>query len=117
MQQEPEINSKITIDEFRRIELKTARILVAEPVPKSKKLMRLEVDLGTERRQVVAGIASRYTPEQLVGKTVILVVNLEPARLMGLESNGMVLAASLPEAGEPVLLIPESDVDPGTVVK
>jgi len=112
-----EVQPKITIDEFRRIELKTARILVAEPVPKSKKLMRLEIDLGSERRQVVAGIAHRYSPEQLVGRTVVVVANLEPAKLMGLESNGMVLAASLPESGEPVLLVPEAEVGPGTAVK
>jgi methionyl-tRNA synthetase len=112
-----EKTAKITIDEFRKIELRTARILVAEPVPKSKKLMRLEVDLGGEKRQVVAGIANRYSPEQLVGKTVILVANLEPAKLMGQESNGMVLAASLADSGEPVLLVPEADVPPGTPVK
>ena len=108
---------RITIDEFRKIELRTARILAAEPVPKSKKLMRLEVDLGAERRQVIAGIANRYAPDQLVGKTVIVVANLEPATLMGQPSNGMVLAASLPDSGEPVLLIPESEVAPGTTVK
>ena len=108
---------RISIEDFQRIELRTARILAADPVPKSKKLMRLDVDLGTERRQIVAGIATRYTPEQLVGKTVIIVANLQPARLMGLESNGMVLAASLPESGEPVILVPEADVPPGTRVK
>ncbi|MGH9440681.1 MAG: methionine--tRNA ligase [Thermoanaerobaculia bacterium] len=117
MEQEPIKSPKITIDDFRRVELKTARILSAEPVPKSKKLMRLQVDLGTERRQVVAGIANRYAPEQLVGKMVVVVANLEPATLMGQQSDGMVLAASLAGTGEPVLLIPESDVDPGTVVK
>ncbi len=117
MEQDAEASPKISIDDFRRIELKTARIVAAEPVPKSKKLMRLQVDLGTESRQVVAGIANRYTPEQLVGKMVVIVANLEPARLMGQESNGMVLAASLPDTGEPVLLIPESDVAPGTIVK
>ena len=117
MEQEAPASPKISIDEFRRIELRTARILEAEPVPKSKKLMRLQVDLGTERRQIVAGIANRYTPDQLVGKTVIIVANLEPARLMGQESNGMVLAASLADTGEPVLLIPETEVPAGTVVR
>jgi len=109
--------AKITIEEFQKIELRAARIVAAEPVPKSKKLMRLEVDLGSERRQVVAGIATRYSPESLVGKTVVIVANLQPATLMGLESNGMVLAASLPESGEPVVLVPEQDVPPGTKVK
>ena len=79
--------------------------------------MRLEVDLGSERRQIVAGIATRYTAEALVGRTVIVVANLQPARLMGLESDGMVLAASLPDNGEPVILVPEADVPPGTRVK
>ena len=108
---------KITIDDFQKIELRTARIVDAAPVPKSKKLMRLDVDLGTERRQIVAGIATRYTAESLLGRTVVIVANLQPARLMGLESNGMVLAASLPESGEPVILVPEADVPPGTRVK
>ncbi|HWC65008.1 MAG TPA: methionine--tRNA ligase subunit beta, partial [Thermoanaerobaculia bacterium] len=108
---------KITIEDFQKIELRTAKIVAAEPVPKSKKLMRLEVDLGSERRQVVAGIATRYAPESLVGKTVVVVANLQPAKLMGLESNGMVLAASLPESGEPVVLVPEEEVPPGTKVK
>jgi methionyl-tRNA synthetase len=108
---------KISIEEFQKIELRTATIVAAEPVPKSKKLMRLEVDLGSERRQIVAGIAARYTSESLVGKTVVVVANLQPAKLMGLESNGMVLAASLPDSGEPVLLVPEAEVPPGTKVK
>ena len=108
---------RITIEEFQKIELRTARIVAAEPVPKSKKLMRLDVDLGTEKRQIVAGIAARYSAESLVGRTVVIVANLQPARLMGLESNGMVLAASLPETGEPVILMPEADVPPGSRVK
>src|SRR5439155_3357643 len=94
-------SARITIEDFQRIELRTARIVEASPVPKSKKLMRLEVDLGSERRQIVAGIANRYSAELLVGKTVVIVANLQPAKLMGLESNGMVLAASLAESGEP----------------
>jgi methionyl-tRNA synthetase len=113
----PPSGPKITIEEFQRVELRTAKILAAEPVPKSKKLMRLEVDLGAERRQIVAGIAGRYSAESLLGKTVVIVANLQPARLMGLESNGMVLAASLPETGEPVVLVPETEVPPGTKVK
>ena len=108
---------RITIEEFQKIELRTARIVAAEPVPKSKKLMRLDVDLGTEKRQIVAGIAARYSAESLVGRTVVIVANLQPARLMGLESNGMVLAASLPETGEPVILMPEAEVPPGSRVK
>jgi methionyl-tRNA synthetase len=109
--------TRIGIEDFQRIELRTAKVLAAEPVPKSKKLMRLEVDLGAEKRQIVAGIAARYSAEQLVGRTVVVVANLKPARLMGLESDGMVLAASLAESGEPVLLAPDGEVAPGTRVK
>lgn len=108
---------QVTIEEFQRLELKTARILEAAQIPKSKKLMKLQVDLGGETRQIIAGIATRYTPEQLVGKSVVIVANLMPAKLMGEASNGMVLAASLPETGEPVLLGTEEPVPPGTKVK
>jgi methionyl-tRNA synthetase len=107
----------ISIEEFQKVELRTARILVAERVPKSKKLMRLDVELPGETRQIVAGIATRYAPEDLIGRTVVIVANLAPARLMGLESNGMVLAATLPESGEPVILVPEAEVPPGSRVK
>jgi len=85
---------QITIDEFMKVDLRTAKILAAEKVKKSKKLIKLKVDLGTEQRQVLAGIAEAYEPEQLVGRTVILVANLKPAKLMGLESQGMILAGS-----------------------
>ena len=80
--------------------LVTAKILTAERVPKSNKLMKLLVDLGTEQRQIVAGIAAKYTAEELVGRNVVVVANLKPAKLMGVESNGMVLAATV-RAGEP----------------
>ncbi|MCZ6512622.1 MAG: methionine--tRNA ligase, partial [Nitrospinae bacterium] len=91
-----EANGKgqITIDEFMKVDLRTAKILEAEKVKKSKKLIKLKVDLGTEQRQVLAGIAEAYDPEQLIGRTVILVANLKPAKLMGHESQGMILAGS-----------------------
>ena len=75
--------------------LVTGRVLAAERVAKSNKLLKLEVDLGTERRQIVAGIAAQYEPEALVGRNVVVVANLKPAKLMGVESNGMVLAATV----------------------
>ncbi|HAK55721.1 MAG TPA: methionine--tRNA ligase, partial [Acidobacteria bacterium] len=78
-------------------------VLAAEKVEKSRKLIKIEVDLGTERRTVVAGIAEAYAPEDLVGRTVVVVANLKPAKLMGIESNGMILAASL-EGGIPALV-------------
>jgi methionyl-tRNA synthetase len=92
----------ITIDDFAKVELRVAQILVAERVPKADKLLRLEVDLGYEKRQILAGIAQYYEPEKLVGRKIIIVANLAPRKMRGLESNGMLLAASL-EGGAPVL--------------
>ena len=97
-------DDRIAIEDFQKVRLRTARIVAAERVPKSNKLMKLEVDLGDEQRQIVAGIAAQYEPESLVGRNVVVVANLKPAKLMGVESNGMVLAASVGEAGAPVLL-------------
>jgi methionyl-tRNA synthetase len=106
---------QISIDDFMGVELRVARVEAAEEVPKSSKLVKLTVDLGDERRTVVAGIRKAYAPEQLVGRLVVIVANLQPAKLMGIESQGMVLAASID--GEPVLLHPERDVPPGTRVR
>ena len=75
-----------------KVELRVAKVLAAERVPKSKKLLKLLVDVGTEQRTIVAGIAEAYEPEALVGRTIVIVFNLKPAKLMGIESNGMVLA-------------------------
>ncbi len=86
--------NQITIDDFMKVELRTGKILEAEKVKKSKKLIQLKVDIGTETRQVLAGIAESYEPEDLVGRTVVIVANLKPVKLMGIESQGMVLAAS-----------------------
>jgi methionyl-tRNA synthetase len=106
---------RIDIAEFAKVELRAARITAAEKVAGSKKLVRLLVDLGGETRQVVAGIAESYAPEALVGKTIVLVANLKPAKLMGVESNGMVLAGSID--GKAVLCTFDRDVAPGTKVK
>jgi methionyl-tRNA synthetase len=92
----------ITIDDFAKVDLRVAQILVAERVPKADKLLRLEVDLGYEKRQILAGIAQYYEPEKLIGRKIIIVANLAPRKMRGLESNGMLLAASL-EGGAPVL--------------
>ncbi len=107
---------KITIDDFMRVELRTAKVLAAEKVPNSRKLVKLSVDVGSEHRTLVAGIADAYEPEQLVGRTVVVVANLKPAKLMGIESNGMVLAAS-PEDGKPMLVALDGDIAPGTRVR
>jgi methionyl-tRNA synthetase len=93
---------KISIDDFAKVELRVGMVKVAERVPKSDKLLRLEIDIGTEVRQVVAGIAEAYAPETLVGRKVVIVANLAPRKLRGLESNGMIVAASLGD-GKPVL--------------
>jgi methionyl-tRNA synthetase len=101
-------DSRISIDQFMNVELRTAKVIGAEAVPKSKKLIKLQVDLGSEQRTILAGIAEAYPPESLIGRTIVIVANLKPAKLMGIESNGMVLAAS-PEGGKPVLLTVEAE--------
>ena len=93
----------ITIDDFAKVELRVAQVLVAERIPKADKLLRLEVDLGYEKRQILAGIAQYYEPERLIGRKIVIVANLAPRKMRGLESNGMLLAASLPPDGAPVL--------------
>ena len=107
---------RLTIDEFMRVELRVAKVLGAEAVPKSKKLIKLRVDVGTEERTIVAGIAEAYQPDQLVGRSIVIVANLRPAKLMGIESNGMVLAASV-EGGAPSLLAVDPSMPPGTRVR
>ena len=92
-----------------------AKILSAENVEGSEKLLKLQVDLGEEKRQIIAGIGKAYNPEDLAGKEIVIVANLEPRSLMGLESQGMVLAANS-ESG-PVLIMPEKEVAPGTELR
>jgi methionyl-tRNA synthetase len=106
---------RISIEDFLKVELRVAKILAAERVPKSTKLLKLLVDAG-EQRTIVAGIAEAYDPDTLVGRTVVVVFNLKPAKLMGVESNGMVLAAS-PEGGKPVLVSFEQAPEPGTRIR
>ena len=108
--------AQITIDDFAKIELRVAQIKVAEKVKGADKLLRLEVDLGTETRQIVAGIAEAYAPETLIGRKVVIVANLAPRKLRGLESNGMIVAASL-EGGKPVLAAFLEDVPIGARLK
>jgi methionyl-tRNA synthetase len=105
----------IDISEFAKIELRAAKVLSAEKIAGSRKLLKLQVDLGDEKRQIVSGIADVYTPESLVGKTIVLVSNLKAAKLMGVESNGMVLAGSVD--GKAVLCTFDADVPLGTKVR
>ena len=123
-QPEPEASTKqaaapetpqISIEDFQKVQLKMGKVIAAEAVPKSKKLLKLQVDIGTETRQIVAGIATKYAPEDIIGKLVVIVANLKPAKLMGVESQGMVLAAGDKEV-EGLLSVIES-VEPGTKVK
>lgn len=104
----------ISIDEFRKVELKVATVKKAEPHPNADKLLVLQVDLGSEERQIVAGIRAHYRPEELVGRQVVVVANLETARLRGMESQGMLLAAS--DGDRIVILIPEKEVGPGAKI-
>jgi methionyl-tRNA synthetase len=108
--------NRISIDDFMKVELRVAKVLAAERVPKSNKLVKLQVDVGSEHRTLVAGIAEAYEPDALVGRTVVIVFNLKPAKLMGIESNGMVLAASA-DGGKPMLVGFDTPPDPGTRVR
>ena len=114
--QESPARETISIDDFSKVELRVAQILVAERVPKADKLLRLEVDLGNEKRQILAGIAQHYEPEKLIGRKIAIVANLAPRKMRGLESNGMLLAASL-EGGAPVLAGFLEDVPLGARLK
>jgi methionyl-tRNA synthetase len=107
----------ITIDDFAKVDLRVAQVLVAERIPKADKLLRLEVDLGYEKRQILAGIAQYYEPEKLIGRKIVIVANLAPRKMRGLESNGMLLAASLPPDGAPVLAGFLEDVPLGARLK
>jgi methionyl-tRNA synthetase len=111
-----QLADRISIDDFMKVELRTAKVLTAERVPKSNKLLKLSVDVGTEHRTLVAGIAEAYEPEALVGRTVVIVFNLKPAKLMGIESNGMVLAAS-PDGGKPIVVGFDEPPPPGSRVR
>jgi methionyl-tRNA synthetase len=110
------VDARITIDDFAKVELRVGLVKVAERVKGADKLLRLEVDIGAEVRQILAGIAEAYDPELLVGRKVVIVANLAPRKLRGLESNGMIVAASL-EGGKPVLAGFLEDVPVGARLK
>jgi len=105
----------INFEDFQKLDLRVGKVLSAERVEGSEKLLKLQVDLGEEKRQIIAGIGKMYSPEVLVGREIIIVANLEPRMLMGLESQGMLLAAS--DENGPVILIPEKEVLSGTKIK
>ncbi|MEJ2009673.1 MAG: methionine--tRNA ligase [Acidobacteriota bacterium] len=110
-------DEKISIEDFAKVEMRVGEIISAEPIPKATKLLKLQVDIGTEIRQVCAGIAEYYQPERLVGMKVVLVTNLKPRKLRGVESNGMIVAASVGDEGRPVLATFKEDVPKGAKLR
>ncbi len=110
-------SEKISIEDFAKVEMRVGEIISAEPIPKADKLLKLQVDIGTEIRQVCAGIAQYYQPEQLVGMKVVLVTNLQPRKLRGVESNGMIVAASVGDEGRPVLATFKEEVPKGAKLR
>jgi methionine--tRNA ligase beta chain len=111
----PEKPSTITIEEFAKIDFRIATIKAAEPHPKADRLFVLKIDMGAEERQLVAGIRGHYTPEELIGKQIVVVANLQPAVLRGIESQGMLLAGS--DSERVVIMTPEKPLAPGSKVK
>ncbi len=105
----------ITYDDFIKLDIRIGTVTSAEKVQGTDKLIRLEIDLGEGTRQVVAGMALTYTPQDFIGKQVPILVNLEPRKLRGIESQGMILAADV--GGKPIMLIPEREVPPGSAVR
>jgi methionyl-tRNA synthetase len=112
----PPVDDRISFDDFMRVDLRVARIVSAERVPNSRKLVQMRIDLGSEERTIVAGIAEAYDEEGLVGRTIAVVANLKPARLMGIESNGMLLAAT-GDDGRPMLVSFDGSPGPGTRIR
>ncbi len=105
----------ITFDDFRKLEIRIGKIISSEKIEGADKLLKLEVDFGDEKRQIVAGIAEVYSSEQIVGKEIPVLTNLEPRKIRGIESQGMILAIDV--NGKPILLYPEREVMPGSVVR
>ncbi len=109
---------QVDIDHFAKVKLRVARIESAEAIPKSKKLLKLQVDVGPlGKRQILAGIAQHYQPETLIGRKIVIVANLKPASLMGHESQGMLLAGSSPDGSILALLAPDSTLPEGSEVR
>ena len=106
----------VLYDDFSKLDLRIARVLECTPHPNADKLLVLKVDLGSEQRQIVAGIRGYYQPETLVGKLIVIVANLAPRTMRGLESQGMLLAASTPDRSQVILLTPDADVPAGSKV-
>lgn len=109
-------SDKIQWDDFAKVELRVAKVLEAFEHPKADKLLVLKIDLGTEQRQICAGIRGQYEPAQLVGRNIVVVANLAPRMMRGMESNGMLLAASNADHSRVILLTPDAEIEPGSRV-
>ena len=105
----------ITFDDFKKLDIRIGKVVSAEKVAGTDKLLKLEIDLGTEKRQLVAGMAEFFEPSHFIGKELPILMNLEPRKLKGIESQGMVLAVEA--NGKPVLLVPEDEVHPGSIIR
>ena len=112
----PDPSDQISFDDFCKVKMAVGRIAAAADHPNADKLVVLQVDLGDERRQLVAGLKGHYDPDQLVGRNIIVVTNLAPRMMRGQESNGMLLAASTPDHARIILLEPDADIEPGSRV-
>ncbi len=106
----------ITFEDFAKIKLRVGKIIEAGPHPNADKLLVLKVDLGDEQRQICAGIKANYAPEQLIGKNIVLVANLAPRMMRGVESQGMLLAASNADRSKVIVLTTDTDIEPGSAV-
>lgn len=105
----------VSFEEFKKLDLRVGKIIEVQRIEGSEKLVKLRVDLGSEERQIIAGIGKQYAPEVLIGKAIVVLVNLEPKTFMGFESQGMLLAADV--EGKPILLLPDQEVPPGCMVR
>jgi len=109
------LQEMITFNDFKKLDIRVGKILSADKVDGTDKLIKLEVDFGAEKRQLVAGIAEFFEPDNLIGKEIPVLMNLEPRSIRGIESQGMILAIDVD--GKPVLLLPEREVPPGSIVR
>jgi methionine--tRNA ligase beta chain len=105
----------ITFEDFKKLDIRIGKVLFAEKVAGTDKLLRMEIDFGEEKRQIVAGIAESYQPEQMTGREVPVLMNLEPRKIRGIESQGMILAVV--SEGKPVLMHPDQEVAPGSIIR
>lgn len=106
----------VSFDDFTKLKLRVGRVIEASDHPNADRLLVLKVDLGDEQRQLCAGLKGHYTPEELVGRNLVVVANLAPRMMRGIESQGMLLAATTPDQSRVVIVSPESDIEPGSPV-